>query len=80
MKIVDRLRVEGQLNGLAPDVIDDLKMTVAVSPTVPQVTTLTCEPPDQGALVRLMTCSTTPACRWWRSSASMHSHSSAPRC
>jgi hypothetical protein len=53
-RAVHRLRVEGRLNGLAPDDIEDLKLAVAVSPTVPEVTTLTCELPDQRALVRLI--------------------------
>jgi hypothetical protein len=49
-----RLRVEGRLAELAFDYIDHLTLTLAATPAAPVVTTLTCELPDQEALVRLI--------------------------
>jgi hypothetical protein len=49
-----RIRVEGRLDELAFDYIDHLTLTLASTPAAPMVTTLTCELPDQEALVRLI--------------------------
>ena len=46
-----RLRVEGRLDELAFGYIDDLTLELAINPTMPEVTTLTCALPDQEALV-----------------------------
>ena len=49
-----RLRVEGRLDELAFDYVDNLTLALAVTPTVPEVTTLTCGLPDQESLVGLI--------------------------
>lgn len=49
-----RLRVEGRLDEIAFEYIDNLTLTLAVTPTVPVVTTLTCELADQESLVGLI--------------------------
>jgi len=49
-----RLRVEGRLDELAFDYIDNLTLTLAVTPSFPAITTLTCELADQESLVGLI--------------------------
>ena len=53
-RVAYRLRIEGRLDERALDSADDVTLTLAVTPTVPEVTTVTCALPDQGALVRLI--------------------------
>jgi hypothetical protein len=49
-----RLRVEGRLDEIAFDYVDDLTLSVAVSPDARAVSTLTCHLLDQAALVGLV--------------------------
>ena len=49
-----RLRVEGRLDEIAFDYIDHLTLALAVTPAGSVITTLTCELPDQEALVALI--------------------------
>jgi hypothetical protein len=49
-----RLRVEGLLDELAFDYVDDLTLALAATPAARVVTTLTCGLPDQEALVGLI--------------------------
>jgi hypothetical protein len=51
---VYRLRVEGRLDELAFDYIDDLTLALALTPGERAVTTLTCGPIDQSSLVGLI--------------------------
>jgi hypothetical protein len=50
-RTIYRLRVEGRLDELAFGYIDELTLELAITPTMPAVTTLTCALPDQEALV-----------------------------
>ena len=49
-----RLRVEGRLDEQNLNFADVATLALAVTPTVPAVTVVTCALPDQGALVRLV--------------------------
>ena len=49
-----RLRVEGRLDELAFDYVDDLTLALAVDPASRVTTTLTCTLPDQAELVVLV--------------------------
>jgi hypothetical protein len=51
---VYRLRVEGRLDELAFDYVDDLTLALAVAPSGQAVTTLTCTLTDQESLVGLI--------------------------
>jgi hypothetical protein len=53
-RAVYRLRVEGRLDELAFDYIDDLTLALALAPGERAVTTLTCGPIDQSSLVGLI--------------------------
>jgi hypothetical protein len=53
-RTVYRLRVEGRLDELAFDYVDDLTLALAVAPTGKAVTTLTCTLADQESLVGLI--------------------------
>jgi hypothetical protein len=53
-RAVYRLRVEGRLDELAFDYIDDLTLALVVTPGGRTVTTLTCGPVDQPTLVGLI--------------------------
>jgi hypothetical protein len=53
-RTVYRLRVEGRLDELAFDYVDDLTLALAVTPTGRAVTTLTCSLTDQESLVGLI--------------------------
>ena len=53
-RTVYRLRVEGRLDELAFDYVDDLTLALAVAPTGQAVTTLTCPLADQESLVGLI--------------------------
>lgn len=53
-RTVYRLRVEGRLDELAFDYVDDLTLALAVAPTGQAVTTLTCTLTDQESLVGLI--------------------------
>jgi hypothetical protein len=49
-----RLRVEGRLDELAFDYVDDLTLSLAISPNARAITTLTCGLANQEALVGLI--------------------------
>jgi hypothetical protein len=49
-----RLRVEGRLDELAFDYVDDLMLALTLTPGERTVTTLTCGPIDQSSLVGLI--------------------------
>jgi hypothetical protein len=49
-----RLRVEGRLDELAFDYVDDLTLALAIAPTGRAITTLTCELTTQEELVGLI--------------------------
>ena len=49
-----RLRVEGRLDELAFDYVDNLTLALTVAPAAREVTTLTCALPDQESLVDLI--------------------------
>ena len=54
VRTVYRLRVEGRLDELAFDYVDDLTLALALTPGERAVTTLTCGLADQSALVGLI--------------------------
>src|SRR3954451_2029993 len=49
-----RIRVEGRLDELVFDYVDNLTLALVIAPTVRAVTTLTCDLADQEALVGLV--------------------------